>query len=56
MNENIGKNEENGHEDTVRLLSHFSAYFASKMDRNKMIIYKEVMKRKAKIDVLELGE
>lgn len=56
VSENINKNEEDDHEDMMQLSSPFSACFASKIDRNKMIIYREVKEKMVKIYVLEMGK
>lgn len=38
----------NDPEDMLKLLSPFSAYFEFKLDRNEMIIFREVKEKKAK--------
>lgn len=50
----MGNNEENDPEDMLKLLSPFSAYFESKLDRNEMI-FLGMLKRKGKVYVLEMG-
>lgn len=44
-NQNTSNNEENDPEDMLKLLSPFSAYFESKLDRNEMIIFRDVKEK-----------